>query len=133
MAAKTPCHKLYKGRAFPATITKLYHFHHSPSDNIHLGVRSLVHHPLGGCSEALAALGAGVWLGAGVNPLMHGLFTSLAKGLWTIAAFVGVCIRVHSLVSVKTSCKVHNNESRGRTNTKFSHLDNSTPSHTHHT
>ena len=66
-----------------------------------------MHHSLGGGSEALAALGAGVWLGAGVNPLVHGLLTSLAKGLWTMAAFVGICICVHSLVSIKTSCNVN--------------------------
>ena len=66
-----------------------------------------MHYSLGRGSEALAALGAGVWLGAGVDPLVHGLLTSLAKGLWAIAAFVGICVCVHSLVSIKASCNVN--------------------------
>ena len=61
-----------------------------------------MHHPLGGCSKALAAVGAGVGLGARVYSLVYRLLTSLSEGLWAVAAFVRVCVCVHPLVSVKT-------------------------------
>ena len=73
--------------------------------NVYLCMRSLMHHPLGGCSKALAAVGAGVGLGARVYSLMYRLLTSLSERLWAVAAFVRVCVCVHSLVSVKTPCK----------------------------
>ena len=64
-----------------------------------------MYEPLSGSSEALAALGTGVGLGARMYPLMNCLLAGFNKCFGTETAFVRFRVLVHSRVSVIATCK----------------------------